>query len=89
MLHIGPQKSASIDVVTTETASGRNQDRICEPDDRFSSTFRFGTGRSLTAEHIENMAKRTKRGRWVDPIPLSIFNDHGGSFATAVQAARS
>jgi len=46
-----------------ESTSGRNEDRICELDSHFGSTFRFGTGRLVTAEHIQNMGKQTKRGR--------------------------
>jgi len=46
-----------------KTTSGRNEDLDCELDGRFGSGFRSGTGCSQTAEHMEDKAKRRKRGR--------------------------
>ena len=53
-----------------KTKSGHNEDRDCELDGCFGSGLRFGTGRSLPSEYMENIAKRRRQNLQAH---LSIF----------------
>jgi hypothetical protein len=71
-----------------KTTSGRKENRICELDARFGSSFRLGKGRSVATEHIEYMAKRTKRvgGHTSPAVHLQLRRE---AFATEARSGRN